>query len=751
MTISKPWAIDDDVIGSYRILRLLGRGGMGEVYLAWTGLRLVAVKVLGAQHATDATFSQMFLAEARMAARLTHSGIAKVLDVGTDGGRLYMVMEYVAGHTLDELLRDPAIPGLMPLRIAVASFAYVAHALATAHRGGIVHRDISPHNLLVSDTGAIKIIDFGIARADSGDVHTSPGTFRGRFGYMAPEYVQGLPCDHRVDLFALGVVMWETFARQRLYAGTAAAQLFAMVERPAERLDALIGGFPIELADIVARLLERDPAMRYGKGDEVAAALERLLPALPDDGFRNLEHWVSHHLSARIEARARTDREALQQTAGEDAATRLAAEVATSTLEGERTASEGFALSSDGERTAVEVRRLRNAGLGNVGADEASLVMEMGGGTSPGIAPVATAQAQGAAYQAETAGAPSSDPSRPGDQALVRLLGDQRRGLILVAALSGIVVILSLWLGLRGEMRAREAARQVENAVRGERASGGGQQGAGGGEVREERAAPGVGANGTGSTGTAPSAPGSTGEAPGAAGVGHAEMTADAMTVDAVSAAAPLVEGEARGPAQDEMIELDDADDASGAAAGSGGAGQRGAGERASSRPRGQRRNEAGSRREVAATPAAPTAPVPTAAPVAPLAPEVKAPPLVNPPAPPPAAPSAPPAATKMPAANASPPAATRTPRVPAGMMGDEARGASVIAQCNACHAQKKARRVEGKQKTSSQWERFFRNGAHDSAAMLGGLMTMEQLAAAKAFLMPRGLESSSEQGAGVR
>ncbi len=614
MTISKACAIDYDVIGSYRILRLLGRGGMGEVYLAWTGLRLVAVKVLSPQHASDALFSQMFLNEARMAARLTHSGIAQVLDVGTDAGRLFMVMEYVAGHTLDELLRDPTIPGLMPLRIAVSTFAYVAHALATAHRAGIVHRDISPHNLLVSDTGAVKIIDFGIARADSGDAHTSPGTFRGRFGYMAPEYVQGLPCDHRVDLFALGVVMWETFARQRLYAGTAAAQLFAMVERPAERLDALIDGFPIELADIVARLLDRDPVMRYAKGDEVASDLERLVPALADDGFRNLEHWVAHHLSAHIEARGRTDREALQRVAGEDASTRLAAEVASSTFDGERTASEGLVLRSDSERTEVEVPRLRHAGgwsgipSGQAPPPGTPPGMEHGlrehglrehGLREHGLREHALRE-HGLREHGlrEHEHEPRDRALREHelrehelrDHALVRLLGDQRRGLILVAALSGVVVILSLWLGLRGEMRARAAQRQVEESAE-----------------RGARMAP--------------------GNAP-----------APAAKQPAVASAGSVLA-----------------------------------------------------------------------------------------------------------------PASKPTPRVPDGMMGDAGRGEAIVAQCNACHAQQKSVGVAGEMKTVAQWEQFFGGGEHDQWMPLGGVMDVDQLAAAKAYLLPRAMDATTDEGAGAR
>jgi predicted Ser/Thr protein kinase len=491
---------DHDVIGTYRILRLLGRGGMGDVYLAWSGLRLVAVKILNAQHAGDHEFVQMFLAEARVAARINHSGIAQVLDVGMDAGRLYMVMEYVAGNTLDELLRDPEIPGLLPLRVTASMFAFVAHSLGAAHRGRVVHRDISPHNLLISDTGAIKLIDFGIARVQNSDVRTSPGTFRGRFGYMAPEYIQSLPCDHRVDLFALGVVMWETFARQRLYVGTAAAQMFAMIERAAERLDEMIPGFPIELADVVAKLLQRDPELRYLYAEDVASDLDALAPKLPDDGFRNLEHWVTHHLSARIEARALTDREQLQRIAGVEAVNRLtmnlrrpanqfslpspAGELAAGTLDteldGEVTAIEGPApRGKDRDKSAVperiaeaerSVRLMRMMSTEKIQRIELEELDDEPSGhgqrsVEAEALPASIVDAvSGATYILSVPGAAgASRAASPGGW--VQMLGEQRRGLAVVAALSAVVVVLSLMLGFRGEMRARKGewrARQAQ-------------------------------------------------------------------------------------------------------------------------------------------------------------------------------------------------------------------------------------------------------------------------------------------------
>jgi eukaryotic-like serine/threonine-protein kinase len=615
-----------DFLGNYRILRLLGRGGMGDVYLAWSGLRLVAIKILHPHHAADATFVAMFLAEARVAGRINHSGIAQVLDVGVDAGRLYMVMEYVAGHTLDELIRDPNVKGdsLFPLRIGVSLFAFVAHALDTAHRAQIIHRDISPHNLLVSDTGAIKIIDFGIARTQSSDSMTTPGTFRGRFGYMAPEYVQGHECDHRVDLFALGVVMWETFARRRLYPGAAAAQLYSLIERPAERLDAAIPGFPAALADVVERLLQRDPKDRYARASEVAHALEDLLPTLPDDGFRNLAHWVSHHLSRKIAERARTDHDDVQRIATE-------------------------------ERAAVE-------------ADEP--LLEFQPTTNEGAAQVIL---------------PRRDDH-----------GSKSRWPLLIGlAAFGLAMALgAIWLVREG--RAPQPGKLASSGV----------------SVQplplESARTPPV---------PAPPPP-----------------MPSAATAPEVTAVEPVPAEPATGGTATEPAATDEAESTRR---------HRTKREEKAEAARAQKLAAAAARAErandsIKPDPAAPPPPVSEPSPP-----------------PPPAAPERPPVAVSIPSVTPPPPppptAAPKTPRVPDGQFGDEKRGGAVLGQCNACHVQKKARRTEGKQMTRSQWERFFRNGTHDRYLSLGGQMSLQDLAAAKAFLSARALDASEDQGAGVR
>lgn len=621
-------------LGNYRILRLLGRGGMGDVYLGWSGLRLVAIKLLHAHYASDATFVAMFLAEAKVAGRINHTGIAQVLDVGVDGGRLYMVMEYVAGHNLDELISEPSIPGtsLFPLRIGAAVFAFVAQALAAAHRAQVVHRDISPHNILVSDTGAVKLIDFGIARTSTSELRTTPGTFRGRFGYMAPEYVQGQPCDHRVDLFALGVVMWETFARRRLYPGAAAAQLYAVIERPAERLDSVVPGFPKELAEVVHQLLERDPEKRLGSAAQVATTLEAMLPQLPDDGFRNLAHWVEHHLEGRIEARAHADTEELQRIELENADPDI--EILPSMTSAARYVGEGSHSYSAVARPhrSRAMRWLPAVALGTIGVGllaGAIWLFVSRGRTEPG-----------AAAQAKITAAPIEAPLVPP-------------------------------------------------------------------QPLPPAAAP-----------TTTTAPPVTTPPVTAPPVPPADPVPAPVTATATEPVAAPPAGASHRPVEDEPSR------------------RKKSREKTDPRTPPERSSVAViiAPRTEEETPA-PT-PAPTAVPERPTPPPVTSTiPVVPPP------PTTPPPA----------PAPPKTPRVPASMMGDEGAGASVVAECNSCHSKSSAKRVDGKQMTRSQWERFFRNGTHDRYLALGDRMSVSKLAAAKAFLTARALDASSDQGAGVR
>jgi serine/threonine-protein kinase len=255
--------------GRYLVRSLLGRGGMGEVYEA-DDLRLhrrVAVKVLRADLADDPRVLARFRREALTAGSLNHPSIVAVHDVGADGGRAYLVMELVHGRTLAEVIRAeaPLVPG-RAARIA----GRVAEALEYAHGRGVVHRDVSPGNVMLTDTGEVKVLDFGIAQVDLGS--TGPASARGTAAYVAPEVVGGSPADRRSDVYALGAVLVEL--------------LTGSVPAPGEIPSAV----PVVVDAVVRRCLAAEPDERFERAGDLAdalagafdeAAMTRPLPAIP--------------------------------------------------------------------------------------------------------------------------------------------------------------------------------------------------------------------------------------------------------------------------------------------------------------------------------------------------------------------------------------------------------------------------------------------------------------------------------------
>lgn len=304
------------VVGKYELLRLIASGGMGEVYLARQRSSVVnfsalaAVKLLASHLVDNPTFVEMFLNEARIVGKLQHRNIVQVRDVDHDGTRFYMVMEYIPGRNLREYLSDVSIPDrpLFAPRLGTEIFTDLANALAVAHAAGLVHRDISPNNIMISDDGVAKLIDFGVARAMSESSMTTPGTLKGKFGYMAPEYVRGQPYDHRADIFSLGVVMWETFARRRLFRGASAAeQLLSLLEGPLPPLHEVVQGFPIELSNVVAECLVRDPEFRIESAKDLTARLEAAARDLKPEEDASLRKWLERRVASRIDERRRVD------------------------------------------------------------------------------------------------------------------------------------------------------------------------------------------------------------------------------------------------------------------------------------------------------------------------------------------------------------------------------------------------------------------------------------------------------------
>src|SRR2546428_2038207 len=204
--------------GRYQIDSVLGQGGMAAVYRGTDQVlgRQVAVKVLGDQFAGDVTFVTRFRREAQAAAALNHPNVVSVFDTGSDDGTHFIVMEYVQGKTLSHVIRDDA--PLMPDR-AVEIAESVAHALSFAHRAGIVHRDVKPGNIMLTPAGDVKVMDFGIARANTSESLTQTATVLGTATYFSPEQAQGEAVDPRSDIYSLGVVMYEMLTAHPPFAG----------------------------------------------------------------------------------------------------------------------------------------------------------------------------------------------------------------------------------------------------------------------------------------------------------------------------------------------------------------------------------------------------------------------------------------------------------------------------------------------------------------------------------------------------
>ena len=276
------------VLGRYRLLHPLGHGGMATVFLgrkvgAAGFEKLAAIKVIHPHLAAEPDFVEMFLDEARIAARLHHPNVVQILDLGEADGRSYMVMEYVEGDSVASLAKALAdrgerlpLPAVLQIVDDAAAGLSAAHALQDADGNPLhlVHRDVSPHNLLVSKDGWVKVVDFGIAKAVGRRSTTLTGQLRGKVPYMAPEQARGEPLDARTDVFALGVVFWELLAGRRLFEGKTEA---AVLERVLACEVPRLSDVPDAVVRVVERALAADREDRYPDADalrrDVRAAL----------------------------------------------------------------------------------------------------------------------------------------------------------------------------------------------------------------------------------------------------------------------------------------------------------------------------------------------------------------------------------------------------------------------------------------------------------------------------------------------
>jgi serine/threonine protein kinase len=300
-------------VGRYTIHDELASGGMATVHLgrlrgAAGFSRIVAIKRLRARLAQDRDFVAMFTDEARIASRIRHPSVVSTLDVVADGHELFLVMEYIHGETLAELLRTArARHRQVPPEILSAILLDALRGLHEAHeardeRGEllqVVHRDISPQNLLVGVDGVTRILDFGIAKA-AGQLHTTAsGTLKGKLAYMPPEQLLNEPLDRRADLYALGVVLWEALTGQRLFSSSdVSARLMPDEIQPPS---ALVDDLPPGLDRVVLRAVQTDRGRRHASAAEMARALEASLP--PANPAR-VAAWVRELAQDRLDERA---------------------------------------------------------------------------------------------------------------------------------------------------------------------------------------------------------------------------------------------------------------------------------------------------------------------------------------------------------------------------------------------------------------------------------------------------------------
>jgi len=262
--------------GRYEVQSRIARGGMADVFLARDTLldRPVALKVLFPEFATDPSFVERFRREAQSAANLNHPNIVSVLDYGEASGTYFIVMEYVEGRSLAQIIRDEG--GLSPDRAADITID-IASALGFAHRNGVIHRDVKPGNVLINTNGQVKVTDFGIARAVSTQENlTQTGTVMGTATYFSPEQARGEAVDPRSDVYALGVVLYESLAGRPPFSGdNPVAVAYKHVQEPPPPPRQLNPAIPEPLEAITLRAMAKNPANRYASADDLAADLRR--------------------------------------------------------------------------------------------------------------------------------------------------------------------------------------------------------------------------------------------------------------------------------------------------------------------------------------------------------------------------------------------------------------------------------------------------------------------------------------------
>ncbi len=316
------------VVGRYSLYGELAAGGMATVHLGRmlgpVGFsKTVAVKRLHPHFAKDPEFSSMFLDEARLAARIQHPNVVGTLDVVSMEGELFLVMDYIHGETLSKIAKELRGRGeMIPPRVAAGIICGALYGLHAAHeakseRGrplGIIHRDVSPQNIMIGLDGVARVLDFGVAKAAGRAQGTRDGQLKGKLAYMPPEQLRGSAMDRRTDVYGASVVLWELLTGRKLYFAEHEAVLFAKVlEGVVEAPSQVQPSVPPELDAVVLKGLAADPEARYSSAKEMAMAIEDIIP-LASPG--QIASWVESVVGKSLEERAERVKEIETMTSG---------------------------------------------------------------------------------------------------------------------------------------------------------------------------------------------------------------------------------------------------------------------------------------------------------------------------------------------------------------------------------------------------------------------------------------------------
>jgi serine/threonine-protein kinase len=311
-----------DILGRYELLLPVAQGGMATVWAArMKGTRgfskIVAIKTMLPALSSDPRFEKMFLSEAELASRIKHPNVCEILDLGEQEGVLYLAMEWIDGESLVTLLGDCERAGLrIPFAAAAHLGADAARGLHAAHElkdeagelVGVVHRDVSPHNILVTYDGIVKIVDFGVAKAMARTDHqaTNAGHLKGKVHFMAPEQAFCDEVDRRTDVFALGIVLYQLTTGNHPFRADNELATLARITSPEPVPDPSmhVADYPPELAAVLLKALAKEPAQRFASMRDFADALEAVEAKLGAGGAQGFEAFLHEALGSRHEARA---------------------------------------------------------------------------------------------------------------------------------------------------------------------------------------------------------------------------------------------------------------------------------------------------------------------------------------------------------------------------------------------------------------------------------------------------------------